>query len=72
MPFCYLGYSFKIEKRSQNNGILVDGWRGLMPPTAEKRGSIVDVLAGECGGGIYFLRPLEDVTGCWQWCGGDR
>ena len=54
----------KIEERGQNNGIVVDGWRGWMPPTAEKRDTIVDVLAGDCGSGIEFLRPLDDVTGC--------
>ena len=65
MLFCYPGYPFKIEERSQNNGIVVDGWRGWMVPTAEKRGTIVDVLACDCGSGIEFLRPLNDVTGCW-------
>ena len=54
----------KIEERGQNNGIVVDGWRGWMPPTAEKRDTIVDVLAGDCGSGIECLQPLDDVTGC--------
>ena len=54
----------KIEERGQNNGIVVDGWHGWMPPTAEKSDNILDVLAGDCGSGNEFLRPLDDVTGC--------
>ena len=54
----------KIKERSQNNGNLIDGWRGWMPPTAEKRDTIVDMLADDCGSGIDFLQPLNDVTGC--------
>ena len=50
----------KIEERGQNNGIVVDGWRGWMPPTAEKR----DTIVGDCSGGIELLQPLDDVTSC--------
>jgi len=45
----------KIEERGKNNGIMVDGWRGWMLPTAEKRDTIVDVLAGDCGSRNEFL-----------------
>ena len=62
----------KIEERSHNNGVLIDGWRGWMLPTAEKRGAIVDALADDCGGGIEFLQPLDNGSGYWQWCGGAR
>ena len=55
----------KIEERSQNNDILIGEWRGWMPPTAEKRRTIVDVLFYDCGGGIEFSQPLDNVTGHW-------
>ena len=60
----------KIEERSQNNGNLIDGWRGWMPPTAEKRGVIIYVLADDSSGGIEFSRPLDNCNAYWQWCGG--
>ena len=56
----------KIEERSQNDVILIDGWQGWMPSTVEKRGTIVDVLADDCSHGIEYSGPLDNGTGYWE------